>query len=73
MRKILPLLLNQLGWGGGVTMYSATGPSDGDFYAEGGEWFCYENPEGWAQVMALVDAGENPAGLDYSATQIVPE
>ena len=24
-----------------------------------GLWFCYENPEGWANLMAAVDAGED--------------
>ena len=56
---------------GSVTVYSGTGPVDGDTvdYADG-QWLCYRNPEGWAQLMAVVDAGNDPAGIDFSATQI---
>ena len=59
--------------GSGVKMYSATGPSNGDFNeATGGKWLCYLNPEGWAAVSKVVDAGEDPekADIDYEATQI---
>ena len=52
-----------------MTMLSGTGPSDGDFveYA-GGIWLCYRNPEGWAQLMSVVNAGGDPSGMDFSAT-----
>lgn len=61
------------GGSGDMTMYSCTGPSDGDFdEAQNGLWLCYENPEGWATLMAAVDAGEDPSGLDVESTAIVP-
>lgn len=52
-----------------MTLYSGTGPSDGDFveYADG-IWLCYRNPEGWASLMSVVNAGGDPAGMDFSAT-----
>lgn len=54
------------GFGGGdFTLYSCTGPTDGDLDVYGnGLWFCYDNPEGWSRLMAAVDAGEDPSGID---------
>ena len=50
----------------GVTMYSGSGPSAGDVdEAAGGLWLCYEDPEGWQRVMAVVDAGEDPGDVSY--------
>lgn len=44
-----------------VTIYTCTGPYKGDFMEEeGGMWLCYDDPEGWATLMAAVDKGENP-------------
>lgn len=49
---------------GGMKMYSCTGPSDGGINEEaGGLWMCYEDPEGWAELMAVVDAGEDPSKI----------
>lgn len=45
---------------GGATVYTCTGPYKGDIDAETGLWLCYEDPEGWADLMKAVDAGENP-------------
>lgn len=45
---------------GGATVYTCTGPYEGDIDPETGLWLCYEDPEGWAELMAAVDAGENP-------------
>lgn len=45
---------------GGATVYTCTGPYEGDIDAETGLWLCYEDPEGWADLMEAVDAGENP-------------
>lgn len=58
------------GSGQDLIVYSGTGPYDGDIveYADG-QWLCYRNPEGWARLMALVDAGEEPIGVDFAATQ----
>ena len=56
-----------------MTLYSCTGPSNGDFDEEqNGLWLCYENPEGWATLMAAVDAGEDPGELDVESTAIIP-
>ncbi len=56
----------------GMTMYSGSGPSDGD-YAEqaAGLYLCYRNPEGWKALMDIVNAGGEPTGIDYEATQIL--
>lgn len=50
----------------GATYYSASGPYVGgiDDAAEG-QWLCFENPDGWARLMAMVDAGEDPSGISY--------
>lgn len=46
---------------GDPTIYTCTGPYKGDFMEEyGGQWLCYEDPEGWATLMQAVDSGENP-------------
>ena len=58
--------------GNDVTMYSCTGPSDGDIIESyGGLWFCYPNPEGLAALMAEVDSGQEPGEIDYEATQVI--
>ena len=58
--------------GGDVTIYTGTGPSDGDINEQaGGKWLCYPNPEGWAAVVAQVDAGSDPSDIDYTETQIL--
>ncbi|MGN0301575.1 MAG: LCP family protein [Anaerotardibacter sp.] len=68
---LIPLALSMLGGSGKLTMYSCTGPSDGDYVESlGGLWLCYENPEGWAKLMDVVDSGENPSKVDVSDTQI---
>lgn len=43
-----------------MTLYTCTGPYDGALDESTGLWLCYENPEGWATLMAAVDAGEDP-------------
>ena len=59
--------------GGDMTVYSCTGPSDGDFFDQyDGIWLCYANPEGWAELMRQVDAGIEPGEIDYASTQQVP-
>jgi hypothetical protein len=48
----------------GVDVYSCTGPSDGDNDPDqDGVWYCYRDPAGWQQLMAVVDAGEDPDTL----------
>ncbi len=62
---IVSLALGFAGGSGGMIMYSCTGPSDGAINEEaGGLWMCYEDPEGWARLMAAVDAGEDPGNID---------
>ena len=71
---LVSLALEYAGGSGKMTMYSCTGPSDGDFNANaGGIWLCYENPDGWKNLMAVVDAGEDPSGLDVNSTAIIPQ
>jgi len=48
-----------------LTVYSGTGPFDGEVDAESGLWLCYENPEGWQRVMAVVDSGGDPSTVSY--------
>lgn len=58
---------------GGMTVYSVSGPSQGDFNEEaGGLWLCYENPEGWSAIMSVVDGGGNPKDIDVDSTAIIP-
>jgi len=62
------------GGSGKMTLYSATGPSSGDIdESAGGIWLCYENPQGWAALMASVDAGKDPSDIDVESTAIIPE
>lgn len=57
---------------GSFKMYGVTGPIDGDNYGEGGIWLCYPNPDGWKKLMSVVDAGEDPSGIDVSDMAEVP-
>lgn len=62
-----------VGGSGDMTVYSGSGPTDGDINeAAGGLWLCYENPQGWADLMSVVDSGGDPEGMDLSATAIGP-
>lgn len=45
-----------------VTIYSTTGPYVGGENAEG-LWVVEEDPETWTELMAVVDAGEDPEGI----------
>ena len=57
--------------GGDMTIYSCSGPTDGDIMEQyDGKWMCYPNPEGWAELMRQVDAGVKPGEIDYAATAI---
>ena len=46
---------------GSVTVYSCTGPTEGDLDTETGLWLTEEAPEQWAKIMAEVDAGRDPS------------
>lgn len=50
---------------GGTTVYTCTGPYQGAIDPETQLWLCYEDPEGWADLMEAVDAGENPESVSY--------
>lgn len=45
-----------------VTIYSTTGPYAGGENADG-LWVVQEDPLAWAELMAAVDAGEDPEGI----------
>ena len=45
-----------------VTIYSTTGPYAGGENAEG-LWVVQEDPAAWAELMAVVDAGEDPEDI----------
>ena len=54
-----------------MTLYSGTGPTKGDFVEQAdGLYLCYRNPEGWARLMDVVNAGGEPTGIDFESTQI---
>lgn len=62
-----------VGGSGDMTVYSGSGPTDGDINeAAGGLWLCYENPQGWADLMSVVDSGGDPEGMDLSSTATGP-
>lgn len=70
---IVSLALGFAGGSNDMTVYSCTGPSNGDFMEQhGGMWLCYENPEGWAKLMGVVDAGDDPGGLELEDTAVIP-
>ena len=70
---IVSLALSFSGDPGGMTLYSCTGPSNGDFdEAQNGLWLCYENPEGWQKVMDVVDAGGDPSEVSFDDTTATP-
>ena len=50
---------------GGVKIYQASGPSEGGLDEEVGLWLCYENPEGWAEVVSVMDSGGDPSTVTY--------
>ena len=43
-----------------VKLYTCTGPYKGDIDAETGLWLCYDDPDGWKQLMDVVKEGGNP-------------
>lgn len=49
---------------GNTTIYTCTGPYQGEIDPETGLWLCYENPEGWARLMQAVDAGQDPSSAE---------
>jgi polyisoprenyl-teichoic acid--peptidoglycan teichoic acid transferase len=50
-----------------VTLYTCSGPYDGAIDTDNGDlWFCYDDPAGWASLMAQVEAGEDPVTTTLS-------
>ncbi len=82
MNTILDWAL-RLSQGPNVTLYSCTGPYEGDIDPNsvgGNLWLTYEASESWAALMAAVDAGENPesvltyttdGGLKLQKTEVI--
>lgn len=59
--------------GSDLTLYSCTGPNAGDINPDADDmWLCYENPEGWAELMEAVNNGEDPSGIDVNASANPP-
>lgn len=59
--------------GSDLTLYSCTGPNAGDINPDANDmWLCYENPEGWEELMKAVDNGEDPSGIDVNASVNIP-
>ena len=46
-----------------VTFYSCTGPYDGGIRESDEQWVVKQDDEAWAELMAAVDAGEDPSGI----------
>ena len=49
----------------GLTVYQASGPSEGDIDEATGMWLCFKNPEGWAKVVEVTDSGGDPSTVTY--------
>ena len=43
-----------------VKLYTCTGPYKGDIDSETGLWLCYEDKQGWKDLMDVVKEGGNP-------------
>lgn len=51
-----------------ITIYSTTGPYEGDIDESVGLWFTYRDEGKWSEIMNAVDAGEDPKGILYEPT-----
>ncbi len=57
-------MLNAIG--SNPTMYSGTGPYEGDESPHAGNlWLCYQDPDGWKRVMDVVVSGGDPSSVSY--------
>ena len=63
---LIDLVLGFSDSGGDITIYQASGPSDGDIDEATGMWLCYPNPEGWAKVVSVMDSGGDPSTVEYT-------
>lgn len=43
-----------------IHFVEGTGPYDGDWNEEYGDWYCYENPELWGQILQVYTEGGDP-------------
>ena len=65
---------NAFSGGGSMTVYTGTGPTDGDINPlADDQWRCFLNPEGWKKIMGVVGEGKNPKGVDVNKTAITWE
>lgn len=57
---------------GDLITYSGTGPCEGDIVEglEGQPWMCYEDTEGWSNLMEVVDSGGDPAIVSYAGDTV---
>lgn len=56
-----------------LTVYSGSGPTSGaQRHDLDGDWYCYENPEGWAEVLRVFKEGGDPGTVDSNSYAIVP-
>ena len=46
-----------------VTFYSCTGPYEGGIRQSDEQWVVTQDDEAWAELIAAVDAGEDPSGI----------
>lgn len=60
---LTPIVLDFVWHKDELTIYSCTGPYDGDYRKSDGEWLVYDNPDTWRQIMELVNNGEDPSGV----------
>lgn len=44
-----------------ITIYSSTGPYRGDYRDSDNIWICYDDPDTWTKLIAVVDAGLDPS------------
>lgn len=52
--------------GGGVTIYSCTGPNNGSFDEASQLWVIGDDAAGWKALMTVVDAGGDPSTVDLT-------
>ena len=46
-----------------ITIYSTTGPYEGDIDEASGLWLTYRDEAKWREIMDVVDAGGDPKGI----------
>lgn len=67
-------LANAFAGSGSMTVYTGTGPTDGDINPlADDQWMCFLNPDGWKKIIGVVEEGKNPKGTDVNKTAITWE